>query len=135
MRKLLVTWYTDRRFRKKVLEWIRDEQNLYADQRNQGQVAEVLEKMKDEGVGRGSWWFLVALGYLDRAEKLGLENPAGRQAVMKATATMIDLAANMIQAYGLPPLPGYPSGEIHFSGDGCAENHGRRVISTKQESA
>jgi len=135
MRKLLVTWYTDRRERKRVLEWIRDEWAGYADARNREQLTQVLQLMKDEGVGKGSWWFMVTMGYLDRAEKFGLETPQGRQAVMKATATMVDLAATMIRAYGLPPLPGYPSGEIHFAGDGCAAVHGRRDLPAKQESA
>lgn len=132
-RPYLITWYTDRKERKKVLEWIRDEWAGHADLRNKDGRLDALEHMIDSGVGERSWWFGVTLNYLIRADKLGLDTPAGRQAVMKATGTMVDMAATMIQAYGLPPLPGYPSGEIHFTGDGCAVEHGRREISPNKE--
>jgi hypothetical protein len=109
MREFLITWRTDRRDRKRVLEWVRDEWALYADRRNDPNVADVEKHLLVDNPLTEGWWHDVVWQYMRRAEVFGLETPKGRQQVMKAVATMIDLAACVVRVYGDPPSPGEAS--------------------------
>ena len=51
-------------------------------------------------------------GYIDRARVLGLDSPAGRQALAKAGVTILDFLEHAVVAFGDMPEPGHPSGEI-----------------------
>lgn len=114
-RPYLITFLTRNAARKRVLEWIFQEWEKYADARNDANEGrETFDKhMLEEGVGSESVWFNTIAMYMHRAHLFGLETPQGRQAMMKAAATMVDCAASMVRVYGDPPTPGYPSGEIH----------------------
>lgn len=49
--------------------------------------------------------------YIHRAFLLGLDTPLGRQALAKATRTLLAFTEAMAVVYGDPPSPGVPSGE------------------------
>jgi hypothetical protein len=65
-----------------------------------------------EGIGTESWWWQQITNYFHRASLLGLDNPLGRQAIAKFTATACGLFESVIREYGAPPPPGVPSGEL-----------------------
>ena len=48
--------------------------------------------------------------YLHRARVLGLDNPAGRQAIAKAAVTCIGYLESVVRVHGPLPEPGVPSG-------------------------
>jgi hypothetical protein len=50
--------------------------------------------------------------YIHRAKVLGLETPAGRQALAKALKTMQGFVESTVRKHGPLPDPGVPSGEI-----------------------
>lgn len=49
--------------------------------------------------------------YIHRAQVLGIDTPAGRQAVLKAAATTVAFAESVVRMYGIVPEPGVTSGE------------------------
>jgi hypothetical protein len=55
------------------------------------------------------WDHLIG-DYLHRARVLGLENPAGRQAVAKAAVVAMGYLESVVRSYGALPEPGVPSG-------------------------
>lgn len=71
-----------------------------------------------QGVGDGSWWRQQLFNYLHRAHVLGLDNPLGRQAVAKFTATACGLLESVIRVEGDLPAPGVPSGELNGRAEG-----------------
>lgn len=50
--------------------------------------------------------------YLHRAQVLGLDNPLGRQALMKGLSTLIEFNVSVRLVFGEFPKPGVPSGEL-----------------------
>lgn len=112
-RPLMMTNVAYRRSRIRWMQWLRDEHGDYADPKfDDIREAEHDPHMKDEGVGKGSWWENQVFQYVGRADTLGLDNPLGRQALMKGLACYTGMIESMIRVYGDPPLPGVPSGEI-----------------------
>ncbi len=64
-----------------------------------------------EGLGEGSWWSNQLTSYLQRAQALGVETQAGRQALAKFVATAIGLLESTVRLYGWLPSPGVRIGE------------------------
>jgi len=58
-----------------------------------------------------SYWENQLGMYLYRAWTLGLDTPAGRQALMKYVATAVGMLAQSVALYGELPEPGVTSGE------------------------
>lgn len=50
--------------------------------------------------------------YLHRAQVLGLDNPLGRQALLKGLSTLTEFCISVRLVYGELPAPGVPSGEL-----------------------
>jgi hypothetical protein len=63
---------------------------------------------------QGSRWFDFIQQYLHRAGLFGLDNPLGRQALMKALNTVWPACESMARVYGTPPAPGVNSGELRL---------------------
>lgn len=70
------------------------------------------DQQTEAGVGKNSWWFNQITMYLQRAKVTGLDNPIGRQAAAKATATACGMLESVIRTYGDLPAPGVSSGNI-----------------------
>lgn len=115
-RKFLVTWWLDRRDRKRVIEWVRDEWEAHSDEKYASQLPQHEKYLLEEGVGPDSWWRNIILQYMHRAHIVGLDTPEGQQLLYKTAATVLDCCSTSFRVYGDPPLPGYPSGEIHLRG-------------------
>lgn len=122
MRSLLVMFRNRSPARHKVLMWVREEWEKYGNAKlnDRGIWSEDLndQMLREGGLRQDGYWFNQVWQYWARAEVLGLDTPAGRQQAFKAITTMIDCGSAIIRVYGNPPLPGYPSGEIHQAGDG-----------------
>lgn len=70
------------------------------------------EDMLELGFNEDSWWFRQVHQYIDRVNAFGLDTLKGRQAMAKATATMMAATGAAIRAYGQLPKGGTTSGEI-----------------------
>lgn len=116
-RPYVVSFLCQRKERKRILEWLRDEWKLYADpkfdEHRESDPHYHDHAMAEQGVGPESWWRNQVTQYIHRAHTLGLDTPAGRQALIKGMAAYEGMLGCMIRVYGTPPKPGYPSGEIH----------------------
>lgn len=118
MRPLHFSWVLrGRRYRERhrALAWLRDEQLLYADPKwddNLDARAEHDVHMTEEGVALGTFWESQVTQYIQRAATLGLDNPLGRQALMKGWAAYLGMIESMIRVYGPPPMAGAPSGTL-----------------------
>lgn len=112
-RPFLISWTVprDRPDRKIVLEWVRDEWERYADDKNSTveQLATKEAWVRDTGIADGSQWFGVIFQYLHRAELFGIDTPKGRQQMMKACTTILDMAAAVVRVHGRPAEPGEAS--------------------------
>ncbi len=87
-----------------AMTWLRIEQQVY-----QGKKFEELDQTHDNLLA----WFEERINmYLNRAITLGLDNPLGRQAAAKATATAVGMLQNIIRVANWIPQPGFPSGEL-----------------------
>lgn len=65
-----------------------------------------------DGVGEdGEWWRQITQ-YIQRARLFGLDTPAGRQALVKATMTMRGCVESSVRVHGPLPKPGVSSGTI-----------------------
>lgn len=104
-----------------VLCWIAAEQGAHAgakytpddeDERTRGLVADAQHEGASHALQFDSGWHMRAQNYLSRALTLGLENPLGRQALLKYASTAVALAASSIRLYGESPVPGVPSGVV-----------------------
>src|SRR5437868_1069121 len=95
------------------MEWVEAEWDAYANRKWEDLRTIHIEEMRKDGLDPAGFWFNQIFQYANRAQVLGLGNPNGRQAMMKMVATVIDGTAAMIVAHGLPPAPGYSSGELH----------------------
>ena len=106
-----VTTLSIQDLRAQVLDWVGKEWAAYGDTKWDTHRQANQDHMEAEGYGADGYWWNQILTYLKRAQIYGLENPAGRQAAMKTTTTLIDSLCHMIAHYGLPPAPGQTSGE------------------------
>lgn len=68
--------------------------------------------MAETGVEDDGLWMQQILQYIDRARVFGLDTPKGRQALAKATATMISAAGTSVRVYGELPKGGTTSGLV-----------------------
>lgn len=115
MRSLIVSFIVHKRERAHVLQWLKDEWDKYANKKFE--ETDIGDKwMEETGFSFSGDWQRQITQYWTRANALGLDSPAGRQAMLKSITTLIDCCASMERVYGPPPLPGYASGEIHMRG-------------------
>jgi hypothetical protein len=68
-----------------------------------------------QGLHQDGWWWRQLTNYFGRAHVLGVENPSGRQALAKFTATACGLLESVVRVHGDLPAPGVPSGELRMS--------------------
>lgn len=73
-----------------------------------------------QGLDERGWWWRQLTNYFGRANVLGLEHPAGRQALAKFTATACGLLESAVRVHGDLPEPGVPSGELRTADPGRA---------------
>lgn len=98
-----------------VSTWIQEERKQYADKKyllNEANYKKRLEDMEKNGIGENSGEVNFLLTYLKRAELLGIDNLAGRQAFGKFVVTAIATLERICVVCGSLPQPGLPSGEI-----------------------
>jgi hypothetical protein len=115
MRALLFSWSVAKRERYRLLCWLRDECDRYADpkwEENLDARGEHDARMREEGVGRGGFWEGQVTQYIQRAHTLGLDTPLGRQALAKGCAAYLGMLESVARVHGLPPTAGVPSGEL-----------------------
>jgi hypothetical protein len=112
LRDFLISITTWRRERKRILEWLRDEWRLYADVKFDDQRSKHDAHMADTALEPDGWWRNQVLQYVHRAQVLGVDTEAGRQAAVKGLAAYHGMCESMVRVYGNPPKPGVPSGEI-----------------------
>lgn len=65
-----------------------------------------------EGAGGDSWLYQQVTNYLNRLRIFPQGSPQWMQAYMKLIATVVGLGEAAVRQYGLPPAPGFSSGEI-----------------------
>jgi hypothetical protein len=71
-----------------------------------------------QGLHTDGWWWQQLTNYYGRAKVLGLDLPAGRQALAKFTATACGLLESAVRVHGDLPAPGVPSGELQMERPG-----------------
>lgn len=99
--------------RARVMHWIAEERERYADIKYaEGTEARHKLILETKNYGLDGEWMVFIGGYLKRAELIGLDTPAGRQALGKAVVTCLHALETAVQAIGDLPKPGVPSGEI-----------------------
>lgn len=90
-----------------VFSWLRGERAL--------QLKEFGPERDDkhtlEGLGDESWWSSQLEHHFGRARELGVETPAGREALAKFVATAIALLESSVRLYGWLPTPGIRTGQ------------------------
>lgn len=86
-----------------------------------------------EGVGQGSFWDRALTNYLHRAGLMGLDTPAGLQAIGKFAATAVALFEAACVAYGPPPPAGLPSGSFSHD-DEAARDFAERMKARREAS-
>jgi hypothetical protein len=87
-----------------AMTWLRIERELY-----QARKWDYEDEDKEWTHER---WIEQINMYLHRAKVLGLDNPLGRQAAAKATATCVAMFENLFANFKTVPMPGVASGEI-----------------------
>lgn len=105
----------DTAVRMRNLAWLTRERTQYADVKYEPGGANYmsrLEDMREHGLGPGSTEMTFLTNYLKRAEILGLDTLAGRQAFGKFVVTAMAMLDRIVLAYGDLPEAGHPSGEI-----------------------
>lgn len=105
-------WFAAPTARDHVQCWIIAERALYADVKYAEDAANHLRLrtvMANEGLA--PTWLDFIGNYLRRAELFGLDTPQGRQAMGKATVTMLHCLETAVDVFGPMPNPGYPSGD------------------------
>ena len=93
-----------------VVTWLKDERSYQT--KKFDYTKEDAEHLK-QGFGDDTWFMQQFYNYISRCKVYGLDIPNGRQAFMKCLAMMVGMAEAMIHEYGLPPAPGYSSGNNH----------------------
>lgn len=92
-----------------VATWLKDERSYQT--KKFGYSTDDIEHVR-QGMGENSWLWQQVLNYVGRVRLFGLDMPQGRQAYFKLIATLVGLAEATIHEYGLPPAPGFSSGNI-----------------------
>ncbi len=92
-------------------KWV-DKEREYADNKFRWQRNSQDEEISEDGFSDDGFWYNQVTQYFWRANVLGLDNPAGRQALAKAYMTLGGAVESMIRVYGPLPEPGHPSGEV-----------------------
>jgi hypothetical protein len=93
-----------------ILAWIRAEVTYGFDK-----IADLHADLDNDAldVGLDSGWVdHFSKMYLHRARVLGIDTPGGRQALAKAAAGLVGVLCVYVKAYGMPPPPGVPSGDL-----------------------
>lgn len=96
----------------RVRSWLRKEWN-YIEKKHDLRSPEGLEIQHGMTRSFGSEedrWKIRLEQYYNRARVLGLETPAGRQALAKFVATAVGMLDDVITVYGHIPAPGVSSG-------------------------
>jgi len=94
-----------------VMNWIKDERSYQTKKFDYSK--DDIEHIQDPDAfdkDKYGWVIQQIMNYLHRCKVYTLELPNGRQALMKAAATLVGMAEAMINVYGLPPEPGHSSG-------------------------
>ena len=101
--------------RSQLVNWIDIERTLYADKKfANGSDArnKLVAELQEQGFKLDGDWYSFVGNYMKRAEIIGLEHAAGRQAMGKAIATLHHILETAIDLFGPMPEPGHPSGEV-----------------------
>ena len=91
----------------RIRRWLREEwpyQELKFGEADRFKATDTFGQSDDE-------WKRSLDQYYNRARVLGLDTPAGRQALAKYVATAVAMLENVITVHGHLPTPGVPSGE------------------------
>lgn len=96
--------------RMNVAEWIATERREYSDEKY-AEETEARHKLilETQNFGLDGEWMVFIGGYLKRAELLGLDTSAGRQALGKAIVTCLHALETAVQYVGPMPQPGVSS--------------------------
>lgn len=99
-----------------ILDWLKDERNYQVDKfgiENDDRRTEAFNREWGRSINDidDNYWINQIQMYLHRAQILGLEHPNGRQALAKATATLVMMLESATRIYGALPEPGVTSGE------------------------
>lgn len=106
----------DAEVREHVKWWIHVERTQYADVKytpGESAYLDRLQDIKDNGIGPASTEMVFLTNYLKRAELLGIDNLAGRQAFGKFVVTATAMLERIVLAYGPMPDPGHTTGEVY----------------------
>ena len=98
-----------------VATWIKTEREQYADRKYEvGGDAwwDRLNDIKDNGLSLDSTEMVLLTNYLKRAELLGIDNLAGRQAFGKFVVTATAILERIVTVHGDMPKPGLTTGEV-----------------------
>jgi len=98
--------------REHLLKWIESEWKDYSDPKFGDQRPLHDEFLKETGLELDGWWYNQVFQYWKRAQILGVDTPAGRQAIAKMWAAMSGLVESVIRVHGKLPKPGVSSGNI-----------------------
>ena len=94
-------------------EWIWKERLGYADLKyNADRMYDNDVEMHTYGLTEEGMWWTFLTNYLKRAQVLGVDTLAGRQAFGKFLVTCMSAFESMIRTEGEPPYPGVSSGVI-----------------------
>lgn len=100
--------------RMRNLAWLQRERSQYADQKYEPGSPNYIARLEDlrtNGLG-GSTEMTFLTNYLKRAEILGIDTLAGKQAYGKFVVTAIAIMDRIVMVHGDLPEAGHPSGEI-----------------------
>jgi hypothetical protein len=101
---------TDSDIAKRIRLWLKGERTYQL--KKWGTEADDLRTVgKTKSLGDMRDWDTKINEYIHRAQVLGYENPAGRQALAKGLATMAGWTESVVRLYGDLPEAGVPSGE------------------------
>lgn len=95
--------------------WLAQERKDYADTkypRDSETWHRLMLDMKNYGLDENGEWWVFITNYLKRTQLLGLDTPAGQQALGKLIVTLLSCFEACVMVNGKPPMPGTPSGTI-----------------------
>ncbi|HWI05565.1 MAG TPA: hypothetical protein VNT52_17295 [Acidimicrobiales bacterium] len=92
-----------------LLMWIEKERAEYADSTDHRQA--LIDELRLDPHFDGQWSVLVT-NYLRRAQLLGLDSMAGRQAMGKLIVSCMHVLETAVDVFGPMPVAGVPSGEV-----------------------
>jgi len=105
-----------------VLAWVQGEQDAWATEKYSPDDEDARTKVlasvartygAKHALEKDAGWQLRMSNYLSRALTLGLDSPAGQQALLKFASTAVALVASASRVWpGVMPRAGVPSGEL-----------------------